>query len=217
MRKLITICVIAGLTLVISPAARAMITVEPDAFPVGTVLNNAYPGVTLTALGDGLGGNSNVVSYSYSWGGMQFYSTPTLVFGHQGGGNNGTWGDGIFEYLKADFAVGATTVSLDFISDNNTGNDKWGYLKAYDSANNLVASVNTGDNGGAGYPPLTVITLTVSAPNIAYVLAEGDPGNRIDSWVLDNLQYQPIPAPGAILLGGIGVAVVGWLRRRRTL
>jgi hypothetical protein len=42
-------------------------------------------------------------------------------------------------------------------------------------------------------------------------------GGERQALLLGRITVTPVPAPGAILLAGIGTAMVGWLRRRRTV
>ena len=84
--------------------------------PSGTLLNNAFPGVTLRALDLPVGAvllNDEVQSMT-----ADFVTTGTLAFAH---GTDLTWGNGSFEYLRADFADGESEVTLDFIANDDGG------------------------------------------------------------------------------------------------
>jgi hypothetical protein len=80
------------------------------------------------------------------------------------------------------------------------------YANAYDASDNLVDSFSL-----VGAPPNGQATLSGSGiTRVSWHDGNAQVG-------IDSMTWTPIPAPGAILLGGIGAGLVGWLRRRKTL
>jgi hypothetical protein len=100
----------------------------------------------------------------------------------------------------------ATYVQVDWV--DGTSNDF--YTTVYDSDGGIIAgSISTGTGtyyGGDAYQ-------VFSGPLISKLTFHDDTG-----WIgVGRITFEAIPAPGAILLASIGIGVVGYLRRRRTL
>ncbi len=161
------------------PTGGDPVVVDPDAFSDNTLLNHAYPDVTLRALGSELR-NDRVIAEDNN-----VTSTGANVFRNH---VRDDWG-GTDRYLRADFAVAVSAVSLDFIAGNGgTANPE---LVAYDANGQVIdtqiqnVTVASGD----------VVTLTVESTDanrpIAYVLAYWNRHGFARGYI-DHLVYTPL-------------------------
>jgi len=211
MKKLITICVAAGLLFAVgTPVANGSIsygTPSPSLSPTfGTLVNfddkatgtqvlwNDYVSVGVASITETTGAGSLFKRYSGAQSPPNYIGTGgTYEIGGASGGWDGT--------IQIDLALPASMVGIGVA--NNSGGFE--FLKVYDSTNSLLEShqVAPGANVYA--------VITRGAYDISRFEISGD------FFAIDDLQFNAIPAPGAILLGSIGAGLVGWLRRRSTI
>jgi hypothetical protein len=117
------------------------------------------------------------------------------------------WAELSWGYLDAGYVTSAT-----FIYGGNLGDIT---IEARDIDGNVLDSFYQADTGVG--QPAGPVTLFAGEGNIIRSLYWKDSTSYNDMAALDNITLTIIPAPGAILLGSIGVGLVGWLRRKRTL
>lgn len=189
MKKLLMICaILIGVAGLAGAAPTTLITF--DEFPLGTVIDTEYAplGVVFTAA------TYNPPKISMN-GAM-----PTQPILRPDGGPS---------TYRGDFWIQFTTPAVEVQFDS-------GY---WDGLGTGVINVY-----GPYMNPIASLTNTTTGVNVTSISGMGPVGyiyfNSVADGAgadIDNLAFQPIPAPGAIVLGGIGIGLIGWLRRRRTL
>jgi hypothetical protein len=186
-----------GVALGTAGSALAATVIDFESTPTGTYSSLVYGPVTISFLAGS--GTFNVDNQTpgppiSQHNLISFFTNP---------------GSGSFQ---ATFTGGASSVSIG-MGDYNADDDE-GHLRAYDAANNLLASdiilVPASVNGGA--------TLTVSSSTSIDRVEWNETGSFAGAVYWDNLTYvaaAPIPEPETYAMLALGLGFTGFVARRR--
>jgi len=124
-----------------------------------------------------------------------------------GSDNSSTLNDNVLVWIDS---VTVFENSLAYLSQNNNGT----VLASYSSQTDLTG---TYADRGDWVSVTDELLLMPGTYALTFKIDEADTSQVDTELDIDNVYVQVIPAPGAVLLAGIGVGIVGWFRRNRTL
>jgi hypothetical protein len=197
MKKLVAICIL--FVLMSAGAANAAFTLTFDELPTQPVNGLSYSGITFGFRVGGLP-STDAIYHGIGPGTLTYLQDPTL---------EGTTA-GI---LTLDFSTPTDMLEFGVALNSYDAVTPAYVVKLYDPSYALIGTF-TEDTSPLVLWSEGQFTYSGSMVRRAVIGFNGQAASR---FALDNLTINPIPAPGAVLLSSIGLGLVNWLRRRRTL